>query len=374
MLHINDLTYRIAGRMLFEKATVALNANHKAGFVGRNGAGKSTLIKLILGELHADEGSISVRPRARIACVAQEAPDGSVSLINCVLATDTERAALLEEAETATDPGRIADIHERLTDIDAYTAPTRAAAILSGLGFDEESQQRPLNSFSGGWRMRVALASTLFSNPDLLLLDEPLANLDAQLRVQMREEIRRIQKEVGIITIYVTHDQEEAMAISDQLAVFNLGRLLQVGPPAEVYYTPRSLFVADFIGKANFFKVRGLEQRGDATAVTLDDGSQLIAARAYQLGADEQQRVPAGLAALLMVRPQHLSLAPPDVTGVAGTVRRIQFLGGSVRYVVECPVATQEVIVDMPEYVPGVEEGSGAHIVINPIRSCAFHL
>ncbi|MBC8239356.1 MAG: ABC-F family ATP-binding cassette domain-containing protein, partial [Alphaproteobacteria bacterium] len=190
MLHINDLTYRIAGRMLFEKATVALNANHKAGFVGRNGAGKSTLINLILGELHADEGSISVPPRVRIACVAQEAPAGSISLIDCVLATDKERANLLRESETATEAGRISDIHERLTDIDAYTAPTRAAAILSGLGFDEEAQQRSVSSFSGGWRMRVALASTLFANPDLLLLDEPTNHLDLEAAMWLENHLK----------------------------------------------------------------------------------------------------------------------------------------------------------------------------------------
>ncbi len=209
--------------MLFEKATVALNANHKAGFVGRNGAGKSTLIKLILGELHADEGSISVRPRARIACVAQEAPDGSVSLINCVLATDTERAALLEEAETATDPGRIADIHERLTDIDAYTAPTRAAAILSGLGFDEESQQRPLNSFSGGWRMRVALASTLFSNPDLLLLDEPTNHLDLEAAMWLENHLKSWRGTMLIIS----HDRTFLNAVAEEIIHLEERRLVR---------------------------------------------------------------------------------------------------------------------------------------------------
>jgi len=223
MLHINDLTYRIAGRMLFEQATVALNANHKAGFVGRNGAGKSTLIKLILNELHPDDGSISVRPRARVACVAQEAPDGSVSLIDCVLSTDKERAALLDEAETATDPGRIADIHERLTDIDAYTAPTRAAAILSGLGFDEESQQRPLNSFSGGWRMRVALASTLFANPDLLLLDEPTNHLDLEAAMWLETHLKNWRGTMLIIS----HDRTFLNAVVGEIIHLEERRLVR---------------------------------------------------------------------------------------------------------------------------------------------------
>ena len=213
MLHINDLTFRIAGRLLFEKATVALHANHKAGFVGRNGTGKSTLIKLIRNELHADEGSVSVRPRARVACVAQEAPDGSVNLIDCVLATDTERAALLDESETATDPDRISHIHERLTDIDAYTAPTRAAAILSGLGFDEAAQQQPLNSFSGGWRMRVALASTLFADPDLLLLDEPTNHLDLEAAMWLESHLKNWRGTMLIIS----HDRTFLNAVADEI-------------------------------------------------------------------------------------------------------------------------------------------------------------
>jgi len=223
MLHINDLTYRIAGRPLFEQATVALNVNHKAGFVGRNGAGKSTLIRLILDEIHPDEGSISVRPRARVACVAQEAPDGTISLIDCVLATDTERAALLDESETATDPNRIAHIHERLTDIDAYTAPTRAAAILSGLGFDEEAQQRHLNSFSGGWRMRVALAATLFADPDLLLLDEPTNHLDLEAAMWLETHLKNWRGTMLIIS----HDRTFLNAVADEIIHLEERRLVR---------------------------------------------------------------------------------------------------------------------------------------------------
>ncbi len=180
MLHINDLTYRIGGRVLFDQASVALPAGHKAGLVGRNGTGKSTLFKMILDEVHPDTGSIKIRNRVRIGTVAQEAPSGPTSLIDAVLAADTERSALLIEAESATEPGRIADIHTRLADIEAHTAPARAAAILSGLGFNEEAQRRPCSDFSGGWRMRVALAAVLFSNPDLLLLDEPTNHLDLE--------------------------------------------------------------------------------------------------------------------------------------------------------------------------------------------------
>ena len=180
MLHVNDMTFRLGGRVLFDKATLHLPKGKKMGLVGRNGTGKTTLFRMILGDLHTDAGAVRVRPTARIGTVAQEAPSGPTSLIDTVLAADTERAQLLAEAETATDPGRIADIHNRLADIDAQTAPARAARILAGLGFDEDAQARPCSEFSGGWRMRVALAATLFARPDFLLLDEPTNHLDLE--------------------------------------------------------------------------------------------------------------------------------------------------------------------------------------------------
>ncbi|MBY0432163.1 MAG: ATP-binding cassette domain-containing protein, partial [Rhodospirillales bacterium] len=183
MLHINDLTYRIAGRILFDTASVHVAAGQRVGLVGRNGAGKSTLFRLILDEAHADGGEITVRSRARIGRLAQEAPEGETSLIDCVLAADEERAALLAEAETCHDGHRLAELHERLAAIDAHSAPARGGAILSGLGFDAEAQLRPVGSFSGGWRMRVALAGALFARPDLLLLDEPTNHLDLEATI-----------------------------------------------------------------------------------------------------------------------------------------------------------------------------------------------
>lgn len=180
MLHVNDLVYRVQGDPLFERATVAVNKGERVGLVGRNGSGKTTLLKLISGELHPDAGGISFPRKLKIGKVAQEAPSGQTSLIDTVLAADSERTALLAEAEEARDPARIAELHERLAAIQAESAPARAARILAGLGFDEEAQQRPCAEFSGGWRMRVALAALLFAAPDLLLLDEPTNHLDLE--------------------------------------------------------------------------------------------------------------------------------------------------------------------------------------------------
>ena len=180
MLTISNITYRIQGRPLFEGASLVLPDGAKAGFVGKNGSGKTTLFRLIQGQIALDAGSIEVNKRARIGAVAQEAPATRLSVLETVMAADTERATLMAEAETATDAHRIADIHMRLADIDAHTAEARAATILKGLGFEQDRQLGPTSELSGGWRMRVALAGVLFSQPDLLLLDEPTNYLDLE--------------------------------------------------------------------------------------------------------------------------------------------------------------------------------------------------
>ncbi|SEL31564.1 ABC-F family ATP-binding cassette domain-containing protein [Pacificibacter marinus] len=180
MLKIHDITYSVEGRTLFENATVTIPTGHKVGIVGRNGAGKSTLFKLLRGELVLETGSIELPSRAKIGGVAQEVPGNEVSLLDTVLVEDKERASLMTESETATDPMRIAEIQTRLADIDAWSAEGRAAALLRGLGFTEDEIHMPCSAFSGGWRMRVALAGVLFAQPDFLLLDEPTNYLDLE--------------------------------------------------------------------------------------------------------------------------------------------------------------------------------------------------
>jgi ATP-binding cassette, subfamily F, member 3 len=204
MITITDLSARIAGRLLIDHASVTLPAGTKAGLVGRNGAGKSTLFRVITGDLAAESGSVSIPKNARIGQVAQEAPGTEDSLISIVMAADKERTALLTEAETATDPNRIAEIQMRLVDIDAHSAEARAASILAGLGFNAAAQLRPASSFSGGWRMRVALAAVLFAQPDLLLLDEPTNYLDLEGTMWLEDYVRRYPHTV----IVISHDRD----------------------------------------------------------------------------------------------------------------------------------------------------------------------
>ena len=180
MLTLQGITVRLGGRTILDRATATIQPGSKVGLIGRNGAGKSTLMKAIIGELEPDEGGVEMPKRTRLGYIAQSAPSGESTPFETVLAADTERAALMVESETCEDPDRLAAVYDRLIAIDAYTADARAARILIGLGFDEAMQAMPLDSFSGGWKMRVALASLLFSAPDLLLLDEPSNHLDLE--------------------------------------------------------------------------------------------------------------------------------------------------------------------------------------------------
>jgi ATP-binding cassette subfamily F protein 3 len=225
MLHITDLTFRYGGRTIFESATVHIAAGQRVGLVGRNGTGKTTLFKLILGEVHLDGGEINLRPRARLGRLAQEAPEGNISLIDCVLASDAERTELFEEAETCTDGHRIAEIHERLLAIDAHSAPSRAAAILSGLGFDAEAQLKPVSDFSGGWRMRVALAASLFSSPDLLLLDEPTNHLDLEATLWLQSHLAAYP---GTLVV-ISHDRELLNEVANRVIHLEGGKLNAYG-------------------------------------------------------------------------------------------------------------------------------------------------
>jgi ATP-binding cassette subfamily F protein 3 len=221
MLSIQNISIRIAGRVLIENSTVQIVPGARVGFAGRNGVGKSTLFRASRGELALESGSISIPPRWRIGSLAQEAPDGPESLLDVVLKADVERHALLQEAETAHDPARIADIQTRLVDIEAHSAPARAAAILSGLGFSAADQLRACQEFSGGWRLRVALGATLFAAPDLLLLDEPTNYLDLEGTLWLEDHLAHYPRTV----IVISHDRDLLDTSVDQILHLDHGRL-----------------------------------------------------------------------------------------------------------------------------------------------------
>jgi ATP-binding cassette, subfamily F, member 3 len=218
---MSDISVRIAGRLLIDHGTAQIVPGARVGLVGRNGAGKSTLFAAIRGDLPIESGTITIPPRWRVGSLAQEAPNGPESLIEVVLKADLERDALLREADAAHDPHRIAEIQTRLVDIDAHSAPARAAAILSGLGFATADQARPCSEFSGGWRMRVALAATLFASPDLLLLDEPTNYLDLEGTLWLEDHLANYPRTV----IVISHDRDLLDTSVDQILHLDRGKL-----------------------------------------------------------------------------------------------------------------------------------------------------
>jgi ATP-binding cassette subfamily F protein 3 len=220
MLNFTDVTVRLGGRTILDRASAALPPRSRVGLIGRNGAGKTTLMRVVAGLAETDEGSVDTPRGTRMGYVAQDAPSGASSPFETVLAADTERAALLAEAEHSHDPHRLGEIHERLNAIEAHAAPARAARILVGLGFDEEAQHRPLESFSGGWRMRVALAALLFSEPDLLLLDEPSNHLDLEATLWLECFLKSYRATILVIS----HERDLLNNVVDHILHLEQGK------------------------------------------------------------------------------------------------------------------------------------------------------
>ena len=221
MLTIDDITVRLGGRAILEGASAAIPPGARVGLIGRNGAGKSTLMKALIGEIDPDEGEITKPSSIRLGYIAQETPSGSATPEEVVLAADVERAELLVESETCTDPDRLGDVHERLLSIDAYSAPSRAARILTGLGFDEAMQRQPLDSFSGGWKMRVALGALLFSAPDVLLLDEPSNHLDLEATLWLENFL----KTYPATLLVISHERDLLNKVVDHILHLQGGKL-----------------------------------------------------------------------------------------------------------------------------------------------------
>ncbi|MGN0904357.1 MAG: ABC-F family ATP-binding cassette domain-containing protein [Alphaproteobacteria bacterium] len=240
MLDINDITLRFGGRLLFNEASAHISDGQKVGLVGRNGCGKSTLFKIILGGLSPDSGDVRLTKGHRIATVAQEVPEGDLCLLDCVLQADTERTALLQELETAENAGdgvRIGEIHERLSVIGANSAIARAGAILYGLGFSTEDQLRPVSSFSGGWRMRVALAATLFVPSDILLLDEPTNHLDLEASLWLENYLARY----GGTLLIISHDRSILNRLCGRILHLENGKIQSYGGNYDAFEQTRTL-------------------------------------------------------------------------------------------------------------------------------------
>ncbi len=295
MLLFRDITCRLAGRTLIEGASATIPDGHKVGLVGRNGTGKSTLLKIICGEIGLESGSVEMAERTRIAKLPQEPPGGEQTPLDYVLGADTERAALLAEAETATDPERVAHIHSRLADIDAHSAPARAAVILAGLGFDEAMQNRALDTFSGGWRMRVALAATLFVEPDLLLLDEPTNHLDMEAALWLEGYLRSYPRTF----LLVSHDRHFLNNAIEHILHIDRGKLV-------LYRGNYDSFEAE--RRANMTRQTAMAQRQDAARKHLE----AFVAR-FRAKASKASQAQSRLKMLAKMEPISAALEDPTV-------------------------------------------------------------
>jgi len=328
--------------------------------LGPSGCGKTTTLRMISGLETITSGTIQFADRDLSALPSAERNLGMVF----------QSYALFPHMNVFEN----AAYGLRLRKVPGRQIQDRVQPLLNALGLQGLHGRYP-SDLSGGQQQRVSIARALAYDPDMFLLDEPLANLDAKLRVQMREEIRRIQKELGVLAVYVTHDQEEAMSVSDRIGVFHLGRLMQVGPPPEVYRRPTSLFVADFIGKINFFPAHLGTADARGGRAQLRSGVEVEVGRLERLDPVERDDFGIDTPAVVAVRPEHLRLHAydaPDARGTEGTVRRVLFLGSIVRFFVTCADATKEVLVETADPPAGVDEGSRVRLSFAPQHATCF--
>ena len=366
MLAVQDLT-KVFGTdegpvTAVDRVSLQVEAGEFFSLLGPSGCGKTTTLRMIAGLETATSGSIRFGGRDLATLPPAERNLGMVFQSYALFPHMT----VLENAAYG--------LRVRRAGNKAVTE--RVMYLLDVLGLEGLHGRYP-SDLSGGQQQRVSIARALAYEPDMFLLDEPLANLDAKLRVMMREEIRRIQKELGVLALYVTHDQEEAMSVSDRLGVFRLGKLMQVGAPEAIYRDPTSLFVADFIGKINFF--HAAPEGGVDGVLRLQGGYEVAPTRRHGIVPEDRESFDLTSEAVVAVRPEHVTLAPAngaasadDATGVPGRVRRTLFLGSTTRYFVTCEGALKEVMVEAARPFEGVHEGRGVTMGFAPADAIGF--
>ncbi len=341
---VDDVTFDVRGGEFFT-------------MLGPSGCGKTTTLRVIAGLEHATAGEITVDGSDFMTVPPQRRNIGMVFQSYALF----PHLTIFENVAYGL----------RLRGVGAAEIRRRVAATLALLQLEPYAARHP-GALSGGQQQRVSIARALVYEPTMLLLDEPLANLDAKLRVMMREEIRALQRRLGITTLYVTHDQEEATAVSDRLAVFNHGRLVQLGTPEEIYARPQTLFVADFIGRANFLPVRLRAAGSPASGVTLGNGAELRPLRHVRLEPAEAATLAPTDDGTVMIRPEHLALDAAD-GDVPCHVSRIQLLGGLIRYTVQAEALPATILVETTRALPGIAEGARAHLRIPPADAVLYH-
>ncbi|MEP7181452.1 MAG: ABC transporter ATP-binding protein [Betaproteobacteria bacterium] len=360
-LSVRDLTkqFSAAGPVVTAVDHVSFDVGSGEFFtmVGASGCGKTTTLRMIAGLETPTSGAIRWDGRDFMTVPPQQRNIGMVFQSYALF----PHLTIFENVAYGL----------RLRNTPRAEVERRVMATLALLRLEPYAQRHPAG-LSGGQQQRVSIARALVYEPSMLLLDEPLANLDAKLRVQMREELRALQRRLGITTLYVTHDQEEATAVSDRVAVFNHGRLVQLGTPEAIYTCPETLFVADFIGRANFLPARLDDRAAPASGVTFADGTRLRPQRQVVLRGDEAETLAGADDSVVMIRPEHLALHA-TAGDVACRVHRIQLLGGLIRYRVVAAVSPQPILVETTRALAGVSEGGGAWLSIPAADAIVYH-
>jgi len=360
-LSVRNLTKRFttgdAAVTAVDDVSFDVNGGEFFTMVGASGCGKTTTLRMIAGLEEPTSGTITVDGQDFIGVPPRHRNIGMVFQSYALFPHMT----IFENVAYGL----------RLRGTPRAQIEQRVAATLALLQLESHAQRHPAG-LSGGQQQRVSIARALVYEPRMLLLDEPLANLDAKLRVLMREELRALQRRLGITTLYVTHDQEEATAVSDRVAVFNHGRLIQLGTPESIYTRPQSLHVADFIGRANFLPARLDDSAVPAAGATFRNGARLRPERVVALRDDEARTLADARDATIMIRPEHLALDAVD-GDLPCDVERIQLLGGLLRYTVRSEVSSKPILVETTRPVRGITEGSTARLRIPAADATLFH-
>ncbi len=325
-IRIENLTKKFGNVIAVDNVSLDIKRGAFTTLLGPSGCGKTTTLRLIAGLYRVDYGEIFFGDRC-VNNVPSHLRNATMVFQDYAL---FPHMTIFENVSYGL----------RIMKLPAEEINDRVEKTLKFLGLEEFRDRTP-GMISGGQQQRAALARSLIMEPEVLLLDEPLSNLDAKLRVNIRAELRQIQKGLGITTIYVTHDQEEALAISDSIAVMDKGRVVQFGSPWEIYYTPQGTFVADFVGVANLIK--GNVRQITPQEILVDVGNQTLRVHNHGYQVSYDQRI------TLNIRPETILLSKKSPEGqsnvLSGKIKTHSFVGHFIRYWVACD--DRELIVDL---------------------------
>ena len=362
-IQVNNLVKSFeVGHNVLDGVTFQIDQGQRVGLLGKNGAGKSTLFKILIGELDCDEGTVTISPGHRMGLISQIPvyPEGytvddvlrsAFGRLHALTAEMEELAGRMAAGET--DPAilkRYGSLSERFEVFGGYDTDVAISKVANGLSISDDMRGRLFDQLSGGEKTRVNLGRLILEDTDILLLDEPLSNLDAKLRVEMQVEIKRIQKELGITTIIVTHDHEEAVSLADRVIVMNAGHILQIGKPQEVFDRPASPFIADFMGFSTFLHGIAAGTEGDMRLIR-------CGAHTLQVPAEAAQELTEGDACILAIRSENIRTAEQKgVNTVRGTVKSATYKGHTTR--LEVSGCFEEMVYPAIHEYADVQEGS----------------